>query len=90
MANTQSSKKRIRTNSHKHIRNQMYRSRVKTVVKKAETAIFSGNAAEEDVRAALQKLDKAAGKGILHKNNAARRKSRLMKKYNKVLQQAAA
>lgn len=66
----------------------MYRSRVKTMIKKAEQSIFDGTPDEAAVREALRTLDKAAVKGILHKNNAARRKSRLMKKFNAVRQTA--
>ncbi|MEI6775609.1 MAG: 30S ribosomal protein S20 [Chloroflexales bacterium] len=80
MANTKSAKKRIGTNARKHTRNQMYRSQVKTAVKKAEQSIFSGTPDEAAIRAAISTLDKAAVKGIIHKNNAARRKSRLVKK----------
>lgn len=87
MANTKSAEKRIRSNERKRLRNQMYRSRVKTMVRKAEQLIFSGQPTEdtvreEAVREAISTLDKAAVKGIIHKNNAARRKSRLMKKLN--------
>lgn len=82
MANTKSAKKRIRSNARKHERNTMYRSRVKTMVKKAEQSIFSGSPDEATIREAISTLDKAAVKGIIHKNNAARRKSRLMKKLN--------
>ncbi len=82
MANTKSAKKRIRSNERKRVRNTMYRSRVKTAVKKAEQSIFTGTPDEATIREAISTLDKAAGKGILHKNNAARRKSRLMKKLN--------
>ena len=82
MANTTSAKKRIRSNERKHQRNTIYRSRVKTMVKKAEQSIFSGSPDEATIREAISSLDKAAGKGIIHKNNAARRKSRLMKKLN--------
>lgn len=80
MANTKSAKKRIVANARKHVRNQMYRSQVKTAVKKAEQSIFSGTPDEATIRAAISSLDKAAVKGIIHKNNAARRKSRLVKK----------
>ena len=80
MANTPSARKRIRTNERKRMRNRMYNSRVKTMVRKAEDAIFSGSSADDAVREALITLDKAASKGIIHKNNAARRKSRLVKK----------
>lgn len=82
MANTKSAKKRIRSNERKHQRNTMYRSRVKTQIKKAELSIFSGTPDEALIREAISTLDKAAVKGIIHKNNAARRKSRLMKKLN--------
>ncbi len=82
MANTKSAKKRIRSNERKRVRNTMYRSRVKTAVKKAEQSIFTGTPDEATIREAISTLDRAAGKGIIHKNNAARRKSRLMKKLN--------
>jgi len=82
LANTKSAKKRIRSNERKHQRNTIYRSRVKTMVKKAEQSISSGTPDDATVREAIRTLDKAAGKGIIHKNNAARRKSRLMKKLN--------
>ena len=83
MANTKSSEKRIRSNERKHQRNQMYRSRVKTMIRKAEEAIFAGQPSEEAIRLAMSTLDKAAVKGIIHKNNAARRKSRLAQKLAK-------
>jgi small subunit ribosomal protein S20 len=82
LANTKSAEKRIRSNERKRLRNQSYRSRVKTVIRKAEQLIFGGQPSEDAVREAISTLDKAAGKGIIHKNNAARRKSRLMKKLN--------
>ncbi len=80
MANTKSAEKRIRSNERKRLRNQAYRSRAKTMVKKAELSIISGNPSEEAVREAMRTLDKAASKGIIHQNNAARRKSRLAAK----------
>ncbi len=89
MANTKSAKKRIRSNERKRVRNTMYRSRVKTAVKKAEQSIFAGTMDEATIREAISTLDRAAGKGILHKNNAARRKSRLMKKLNAAAAAAA-
>ena len=82
MANTKSAEKRIRSNERKRVRNQSYRSRVKTMIRKAEQLIFNGQPGEDAVREAISTLDKAAVKGIIHKNNAARRKSRLMKKLN--------
>ena len=90
MANTKSSEKRIRSNERRHLRNQMYRSRVKTMVRKAEEAIFGGQPSEEAIRLAMSTLDKAAVKGIIHKNNAARRKSRLAQKLTKYQAAAAA
>jgi small subunit ribosomal protein S20 len=83
LANTKSSEKRIRSNERKHLRNQMYRSRVKTMIRKAEETIFAGQPSEDSIRLAMSTLDKAAVKGIIHKNNAARRKSRLAKKLAK-------
>jgi small subunit ribosomal protein S20 len=82
LANTKSAEKRIRSNERKRVRNQMYRSRVKTMIRKAEHLIFGGEPSEDAVKDAIRTLDKAAVKGIIHKNNAARRKSRLMKKLN--------
>lgn len=90
MANTKSAQKRIRSDERKRQRNMMYRSRVKTMIKKAEQAIFNGTPDETLVRIAISTLDKAAVKGIIHKNNAARRKSRLMKKFNAALAARAA
>ena len=80
MANTKSAQKRIRSDEHKRVRNQAYRSQVKTAIKKAEQIIFAGESNDEVVREAISLLDKAAVKGIIHKNNAARRKSRLVAK----------
>lgn len=84
MANNKSSKKRILINETKRLRNRPYRSAARTYVKKAEIAIKAGDkdAAATAVGEALSMLDRVAGKGIIHSNNAARRKSRLMKKYN--------
>jgi small subunit ribosomal protein S20 len=66
----------------RHAQNQSYNSRVKTMLKKAEQSIATGNVDQAAVLAAISTLDKAAVKGVIHKNNAARRKSRLMKKVN--------
>ena len=62
----------------------MYRSRARTAIKKARKLILAGQQEEarEAVRTAYKALDKAAEKGIIHKNNAARRKARLMRLYN--------
>lgn len=86
LANTKSAQKRIRSDERKRVRNLKVRSRVKTFIKKAESSIL-GTVEQpltlEAVRQACSELDKAASKGVIHKNNAARRKSRLMAKFNK-------
>ena len=71
-------------NETKRLRNRPYISLARTRVKQAELAIKAGDqsAATDAVGEALSTLDRVAGKGIIHRNNAARRKSRLMKKYN--------
>ena len=86
MANNKSSKKRILINETKRLRNRPYISAARTFVKKAEVAIKAGDkaAASTAVGEALSMLDRVASKGIIHRNNAARRKSRLMKKFNAV------
>ncbi len=83
MANTKSAIKRIRTSEKKHQRNVAVKSATRTEVKKARTAIAQNpGEARDDVIAAISALDRAAKKGVIHPNNAARRKSRLMKRYN--------
>ncbi len=81
MANHKSALKRQRQNEKRRAYNKMYRTRARTFVKKARTTIASGEveAAKEATRLAIQDLDKAASRGVIHRNNAARRKSRLMK-----------
>lgn len=85
MANIKSAIKSIRKDTRRTMRNKPVRSSLKTYVKNAVTQIGGGDQelSEEAVRTAVSKLDKAAEKGIIHKNQAARRKSRLMAKYNK-------
>ncbi|HUV94609.1 MAG TPA: 30S ribosomal protein S20 [Anaerolineae bacterium] len=84
MANTASAIKRVRQNARRRMRNRMVRSRTRTFVKKADATIATGDTAlaERAVRAAISELDRAAQKGGIHRNNAARRKSRLMAKLN--------
>jgi small subunit ribosomal protein S20 len=79
-----SAQKRVRQVEKRQLRNKSVLSQCKTNVTKAEKFIFSGEmeSAEAAVVTALRSLDKAVEKGILHANNAARRKSRLMKKLN--------
>lgn len=84
MANIQSAKKRIRQNAKRRIRNRDVRSRARTYVKNARLAIDGEpKAAEPVVKVATRELDRAVAKGVLHKKNAARRKSRLMKHLSK-------
>jgi small subunit ribosomal protein S20 len=81
MANIKSQIKRNRSNERRRLRNQGVRSELKTRVKNASTAIDSGtDEAPEAVRLAQKRLSKAASKGRIHKNQAARRTSRLMKR----------
>jgi small subunit ribosomal protein S20 len=79
MANIKSQIKRIKTNEVKRERNKSVRSELRTRTKTAIVAIDNAaEDAEEKVRAAVRRIDKAAAKGIIHPNQAARRKSRLM------------
>jgi len=84
LANLQSAIKRIRQNKKHQARNGMVRSRMRTFVKRAAALIDEGSKeeAEEAVRVAISEIDKAAQKGVIHRNNAARRKSRLMNRFN--------
>lgn len=84
MANSKSAKKRILVSEKKRVRNRPFRSAARTLVKKAELAIHSGDqeAASAAVKTAISTLDRVESKGIIHKNNAARRKSRLAAKFN--------
>jgi small subunit ribosomal protein S20 len=81
MANIKSQKKRNLTNAKAAERNKAVRSELKTRVKNAVAAIGSDNATAS-ARLAQKKLDKAASKGVIHPNAAARRKSRLARKLN--------
>ncbi|MGP9528091.1 MULTISPECIES: 30S ribosomal protein S20 [Micrococcaceae] len=82
MANIKSQKKRILTNEKARLRNVAVRSEVKTVIRNVNEAVVSGDKekATEALRLAGKKLDKAVSKGVLHKNNAANRKSAIAKK----------
>ena len=82
LANIKSQIKRNKQNEKRRLRNRVYSGGARTYVKKARIAIGEGGAEEARtaVLQAVSALDKAAEKGIIHKNNAARRKSRLMKR----------
>jgi small subunit ribosomal protein S20 len=80
MANIKSQKKRNLTNARRHERNKAVKSELKTRVKTAQQSAERGtDDAGEALRMAQRRFDKAASKGVIHKNQAARRKSRLMK-----------
>jgi small subunit ribosomal protein S20 len=90
VANIKSQKKRILTNAKRQERNKSVKSELKTRVKQAVRAIDTGaEEAEDAVRLAVKRLDKAATKGVIHKNAAARRKSRLMRRQNAEAAEAA-
>jgi len=82
---TKSAEKHARVSEKRRLRNRSYRSLCKTNITKAEKLIFSGELEEASkaVVDAISVLDTAAEKGMIHPNNAARRKSRLMKKLNR-------
>ena len=85
MANIKSQMKRIRTNERRRQRNLAVRSELKTRVKNARQAIDNGtDDAPDSMRLAQKRLDKAAAKGRIHKRQAARRTSRLMKRASSV------
>ena len=77
MANIKSAKKRIKVIAAKTLRNQMFRSQMRTMIKKYNAALEAGDkeAATAAYRVAVKKIDQAVAHGILHKNNAARKKS---------------
>jgi small subunit ribosomal protein S20 len=89
---TKSAEKQTRVNSRRQQRNKSIRSELKTNISKAEKLIFTGEleAARNAVAEAVSSLDKAAEKMIIHGNNAARRKSRLLKKLNQSAKQSEA
>ncbi|MFN2452063.1 MAG: 30S ribosomal protein S20 [Candidatus Dormibacteria bacterium] len=92
MANSRSARKRIRANERKHQRNKAVRSAVRTKVTKARRVLFSGDQVnvEEELKAAVKALDRAGEKGILHRNNVNRRKSRLTAMAARLMRVAAA
>lgn len=83
MPNIKSAKKRVLISKANYERNKAYRSALRTAIKKADAAIDAkAPEAAEAVKVAVKKIDQAAVKGILHTNNAARKKSRLMNRLN--------
>lgn len=85
MPNIKSAKKRVLVSAANNERNKAYRSALKTAIKKADVAIETKDAnASDAVKAAVKKIDQATVKGILHKNNAAHKKSALVKRLNNI------
>ncbi len=81
MANIKSAIKRNKQNEKRRLNNRVFRGQARTMVKKARVALATNEKEEAKAKVleAVKALDKAASKGVIHKNNAARRKSRLMK-----------
>ena len=86
MANIKSAKKRILVNQTKAARNKAIRSKVKTMIKRVNTAIAAGDkaAAQASLLVAISEIDKTASKGVYHKNTASRKVARLTKAVNGV------
>lgn len=84
MPNIQSAIKRVKTNEARSAQNASVKSAMRTAVKKVEASIVNNDldAAKADYAEATRKLDKAASKGLIHKNAVARKKARLAKKVN--------
>lgn len=87
LANIKSAIKRNRQNEKHRLHNRIFRGSTRTQIRKARNTIIEGDkkAAVEEVKQAIAQLDRAAAKGIIHKNNAARRKSRLMSQLNSLM-----
>lgn len=86
MPNIKSAKKRVKVIKVKTLRNQMFRSQMRTMIKKYEAALQAGDkeAATAAYKLAVKKIDQAVAHGILHKNNAARKKSQFTVKLNQM------
>lgn len=86
MANIKSQKKRNLTNEKRRLRNQAYKAELKTYVRKVRTLVAEGNKEEATtaLNVASRKLDKAVSKGVIHRNQAANRKSKLAKAVAKI------
>lgn len=86
MPNIKSAKKRVLVTETKSMQNKMLKSELKTLIKKFEAAVESGDkaVATEAYKLAVKKIDKAVGKSIIHKNTSNRKKSKLTKKLDKM------
>jgi len=83
MPNIKSAKKRVKVIASKTLKNQMFKTSLKTTIKKYEAAVAAGDKANLDktYREAVKKVDKAAARGIIHRNKASRKKSQFTRKY---------
>ena len=86
MANIKQQQKRVLTNEKRRVRNKSIRSAVRTEIRKFNEAVEGGDktAAEQQLRVASRKLDKAVTKGVFHRNNAANKKSNMARALNKL------
>ena len=86
MPNIKSAKKRVKVIEAKTLQNKIFRSQLKTDMKKYEAALEAGDTAlaQATYKAAVKKIDQAAARGIIHKNAAARKKSQFTKKLNAI------
>ena len=86
MANMKNAEKRILVNAKKNIRNNSYTASMKTAIKNVEKAVLAKDktAAEEALKIAIKRIDKAGGANVVDKNKCAREKSRLTKKVNEM------
>ncbi|MDI9508679.1 MAG: 30S ribosomal protein S20 [Clostridiales bacterium] len=86
MANIKSAKKRIRVIAKKTERNKAIKSKVKTMIKKVDAAVAAGDKelAKANLKLAISEIDSACTKGVMHKNTAARKVSRITKSVNKL------
>ena len=86
MPNIKSAKKRVLLSREANVKNKMAKSALKTTLKKFEAAVTAGNREQADsaYTAAVKSIDQAVNKGLLHKNNAARKKSSMTLKLNKL------
>ena len=86
MPNIKSAKKRVKVTSTKTLQNQMFRSQMRTMIKKYDAALAAGDKEQATAayKLAVKKIDQAVSRGILHKNNAARKKSQFTVKLNRM------
>ena len=86
MPNIKSAKKRVKTTETKTLQNKIFRTQMKTDIKKYQAALAAGDTelAQETYKAAVKKIDQAAARTIIHKNAAARKKSQFTKALNKM------